>query len=262
MLNHITPLILTCNEAANIGRSLASLTWAKEVVVIDSFSSDETLEVVAASANTRVIQHDFDSFSDQLNFALRDGGISTEWVLRLDADHILTQRLIDEISALDPAADVAGYRIAFTYCIHGRALRGSLYPPDVVLYRRDRASYHEDGHCERISLRGPERPLRGRIRHDDRKPIAHWLASQGRYMARERDKLLAADRRDLDWRDRIRLNRRFAPLLVFFYCLFGKGLILDGAPGLFYAFQRGLAEHLLALYLLERELQDEQNRSP
>ena len=69
-LGTITPLILTYNEASNINRTLQRLTWAKEIIIIDSYSTDETLDIIAAYPQARVIQHPFESFADQCNFGL------------------------------------------------------------------------------------------------------------------------------------------------------------------------------------------------
>src|SRR5258708_7588126 len=81
MLDQITPLILTHNEAPNIGRTLAELSWASDIVVVDSFSDDETLEIVSRFPQVRVYQRQFDSHENQWNFGLRETGIDSEWLL-------------------------------------------------------------------------------------------------------------------------------------------------------------------------------------
>src|SRR6185295_4953185 len=98
MLDQITPLVLTFNESPNIGRALERLTWAKEVVVVDSFSTDDTLALARGFPNVRVVQRAFDSFADQCNFGLEQ--IQTPWVLSLDADYILSQELVRELTQL------------------------------------------------------------------------------------------------------------------------------------------------------------------
>src|SRR5438477_9956590 len=80
MLEIITPLILTYNEASNIERVLERLGWAREVVVVDSFSDDETAEIASRFPYVRVVQRAFDTHSAQWNFGLKDTGISSEWV--------------------------------------------------------------------------------------------------------------------------------------------------------------------------------------
>ncbi|MFL6331953.1 MAG: glycosyltransferase family 2 protein [Pyrinomonadaceae bacterium] len=254
MLEQITPLILTYNEAPNIGRTLERLRWAREVLVVDSFSSDETLEVVSGFPQARVVQRRFDSHERQWNFGLKESGISSEWVLALDADYLLTSELLDELRGLEPRADVAGYSANFVYCINGRSLRGSAYPPVTVLYRRAKAHYRQDGHTQRIVIEGRVEPLRARILHDDRKPLGHWLQSQSRYMRIEAKKLAGADSASLGWADRLRKLRFVAPFVMLCYCLFVKRAILDGSAGLFYALQRTVAEMILSLYMIEGDL--------
>jgi glycosyltransferase involved in cell wall biosynthesis len=254
MLEQVTPIILTRNEAPNIGRTLDRLRWAEDIVVVDSFSEDGTLEIVSSLPQARMFQRQFDTHAEQWNFALKETGLSSEWVLALDADYVPTPALIEELSSLKPTADVAGYRTNFVYCIEGRPLRGSAYPPVTVLYRRERAVYRQDGHTQRVAVDGRVESLHAPILHDDRKPLAHWLQSQARYMQIEARKLTESDARVLNWADRLRKARFAAPLVMLLYVLFLKRAILDGRAGLFYALQRTVAELILSLYLIEGDM--------
>jgi glycosyltransferase involved in cell wall biosynthesis len=254
MLEQITPIILTWNEASNIGRTLDPLQWARDIIVVDSLSDDETLDIVARTPQARVFKRRFVSLEDQWNFALRETGIETEWVLALDADYVLTPEALEEIGALRPSQHVAGYRAKFAYCVHGRALRGSAYPPVTVLYRHNLARYRQDGHAHRVLIDGQVSELRSPLLHDDRKPLGRWLRSQDDYMKLETRKLLMTHWSALGWADRIRRLIVPAPLVMFVYCLFVRGAILDGRAGLFYAFQRLLSELLLSLYLIDHGL--------
>ena len=107
MLADITPVLLTQNEAENIGRTLSRLTWAKDIVIVDSGSTDETLDIVRAFPQVRVFQRPFDSHAGQWQFATRDTEIRTQWVLRLDADYDVSDALIAEMSKLDTNAHVS-----------------------------------------------------------------------------------------------------------------------------------------------------------
>ena len=255
MFNLITPIILTLNEAPNIGRTLSKLSWARDIVVVDSFSQDETPNILAHFPQLRVFQRTFDNHADQWNFALTETGIATDWVLALDADYILSDDLIDELGGLAPSESTAGYEASFTYCIHGKTLRGgAAYPPVTVLYRRSAAAYRQDGHTQRIAIWGTVEKLRAPIYHDDRKPLSHWVQAQIRYMRLEAEKLSISDRDKLGWADRLRLLRVVAPFVMLFYCLFVKGAIIDGKAGVYYAFQRMFAELLLSLFLIENDL--------
>jgi glycosyltransferase involved in cell wall biosynthesis len=253
MLDQITPLILTHNEAANIARTLERLRWAREIVVVDSFSDDETLDIVSGFPNVRVIQRTFDSHAAQSNFGLSETGISTEWVLSLDADFVLTREFVAELSSLQPAAETRGFGAQLVYCVDGRELRSSLLPELVVLFRRGCAMYVQDGHAHRVHLEGAVGHLQSKILHDDRKPLSRWFEAQRRYMQLEAKKLRSSTQQ-LNFADRLRGLRIVAPFAVLFYCLIIRGGIFDGRRGLFYAFQRMAAELMLSLYLIEGDL--------
>lgn len=252
MLADITPMILTYNEEANIGRTLDKLTWAKRILVIDSGSTDGTLDIVRRYPQAEVVRRDFDGFAGQCNFGLQL--VATEWVLSLDADYVLDDALIKEISALKPSADVNGYRVPFVYCIYGHKLRGSLYPARVALYRRTRAQYCDEGHGHRVMVDGGVSALTAPIFHDDRKPLARWFASQIRYAEIEANSLLGRQKPQLDTMDRLRLMVVPAPFVALIYALIVRGCLLDGWPGWFYALQRMCAEVMLSLALLDRRL--------
>ncbi len=251
MLEQITPLILTYNEAPNIGRTLEELRWARDIVVIDSFSDDETLQILSQFPQVRVFQREFDNFASQCNFGLAESGISTEWVLNLDADYVLTPELVDELNTLSPDYDVHGFRARFVYCIYGRRLRSGIYPPVTVLFRKSKGVFREDGHAHRVVIDGRVENLGAPILHDDRKSLGYWFSAQARYTKLEAEKLLNSDPATLGWTDWIRRWRVVAPVAMLFYCLIIRGGILDGRAGFYYAFQRTLAELMLSLYLIE-----------
>ena len=185
----ITPLVLTFNEAPNIGRTLEKLTWAKEILVLDSFSTDETEAICRKVPSVRFIQRKFDDHTSQWNFGVDQ--CQSDWILALDADYVLSNELVHELQFFQAAGDVDAYFARFTYCIHGRPLRGTLYPPHAVLFRKDRCRYEPDGHTQVLRVAGKSAWLRGRIFHDDRKSLDRWFASQVRY-----SELEAADRAD------------------------------------------------------------------
>ena len=255
MLETITPLILTFNEAPNIARTLDRLKWANDIVVVDSLSTDETMAILARYPNVRVFQRAFETHAAQWNFGLAETGIATQWVLALDADYFLTDELSEEIRGLAPQDGVGGYMARFRYCINGKPLRGAAYPPVTVLFRKAEAGYLQDGHTQRIEIKGSTEMLRARIFHDDRKSLRHWIASQERYMRLEAEKLRNGDPGKLGLADRIRRLRIVAPFAMLFFCLIVRGAILDGRAGIFYALQRTFAELLLSLYLLEGDFQ-------
>src|SRR5262249_32701141 len=229
MHEQITPLIITLDEARNIARTLDKLGWARRIVVVDSGSTDGTLEILARYPQVVLFERTFDSFAEQCNFGLAQ--VQSEWVLSLDADYEMSDRLVEELSNLRETGGVAGYRASFVYRIQGRPLRGTLYPPRIVLYRVKNARYANEGHGHRVTISGEVRALREVIYHDDRKPMSRWLASQQSYARLEADYLLNADAGVLSASDRLRRMAWPAPIVVFFYVLLVKGCLFDGWPG-------------------------------
>ena len=251
MLDEITPVLLTFNEAPNIGRTLSCLTWAKDIVIVDSGSTDETASIVAGFPQTRVFQRAFDTHANQWRYATNETGIRTNWILRLDADYEVTETLKEELSRLNPNATVDAYRIPFDYAIFGRKLISSLYPPNTILLRKDKFSVDDRGHTEAWTVRGRIEDLRTCIIHDDRKSTEQWMSSQARYMRRE---LAYFQRNPSGLKSWLRLRPPIMPVAVFLHCLFVKGLILNGRAGIFYALQRLIAEAVLSLMVIEERL--------
>lgn len=254
MLNQITPLILTYNEAPNIARTLRQLSWATDIVVVDSLSEDETVEIASSFPQVRVFQRRFDAHRHQWTFGLTDTGIKTPWVLALDADYLLTDEFVSEIELLRPAEEVNGYRARFIYCVDGKPLRSGIYPPVTVLYRRETASYEQDGHTHRVRIVGEVHDLHSNVLHDDRKPFRSWFNSQVRYTELEAQKLLTTKSQDLLAPDRLRRLWIVAPVVIPIYCLFVRGGIFDGWAGLRYAFERTVAELMLSVRLIQHRL--------
>jgi glycosyltransferase involved in cell wall biosynthesis len=249
-INQVGVLILTYNEAANIERTLSKLRWAKRILIIDSGSSDKTIDIVRRYSQVEVVYRPFDDFANQCNFGL--SRIATPWVLSLDADYVLSDDLITELETLTPSKETAGFQARFIYCIYGRRLRASLYPPRVVLYRSERARYRNEGHAHRVTVDGGVRSLDGPILHDDRKPVCYWFSSQQKYARIEANHLLSGA--PLQTADRIRRMGWPAPILVFLYTLLVKGCILEGWRGWLYVLQRTLAELAIAIEIVSRRL--------
>jgi glycosyltransferase involved in cell wall biosynthesis len=242
----VTPVILTLNEQENIGRTLAQLSWAKDVVVVDSISSDDTVAIAKSFPNVRVIERPFDDLASQWSFAATQA--QTKWVLSLDADYFVPEAFVEELRRLEPPANVGGYTAPFRYAIHGRRLRASLYPAHVVLFRRDAGTFYMDGHTQRIRIAGATDALHERLVHDDRKPFRRFLQRQRVYMRAEAEKIRCGE--SLNFAARVRKLRVVAPFAVLLQTLFVKGLILDGIPGLVYTFERVVAEVILSIELL------------
>jgi glycosyltransferase involved in cell wall biosynthesis len=257
MLDRITPLILTFNEAPNIDRTLRCLTWAKHIVVVDSYSTDETLDILQSYSQVEIVQRTFETFAYQCNYGLQH--VESDWVLSIDADYIVTDDLIAEMAKLSPDSPIDGYFARFKYCVFGKPLRGTLLPPRQVLFRREKATYIDDGHAHQVRVNGKSAMLAGYIYHDDRKSFSRWLWAQDRYMILEIKKLMETPDQELGFADLIRKTKILAPGIILFYCLILKGGILDGWQGWYYALQRMVSEMILSIYLIEYNWQQQRD---
>jgi glycosyltransferase involved in cell wall biosynthesis len=248
-LEEITPLILSFNEQANLRDTLNQLSWAHEIVVVDCFSDDDTVEIIQSFPNTRLVQRKFDSHTDQWDFGLTQ--VKTTWTLAMDADYRCTSELSVELQNLSPAKDA--YRIGFHFAIFGKRLRTSMYPPRVSLFQTRKFQYVGDGHTQLLKIVDGKSvgALSSRFVHDDRKPINRWIQSQYKYADLELEKLTSTPFNELSWKDKIRCRIVFAPILTMFYCLIYKRLIFDGWAGIYYTLQRVIAEMILSLKLVD-----------
>jgi hypothetical protein len=199
----------------------------------------------------RVFTRPFDSHAGQWSFAVFETGISTNWILRLDADYQLSNEIIEEFRQINLDNRIHGYRIRFKYSIFGVPLRTSLYPPNTILLKRGFFSVSQRGHTESWFVRGEVANLRGVIVHDDWKSTSHFVLSQSRYMIREHEALGAEGGGLKAW---LRRHPPLMPAATIVYVLFLKGLILNGRAGVYYALQRLLAELILSLMILEQHV--------
>ena len=141
MRKTLSVAIITRNEEANLGRTLGSVAWADEIVVVDSGSDDRT-EEIARSFRSRFFLEEWKGFAAQKNSALEK--CSCDWVLSLDADEVLSDELAKEIWELlenDPPFD--GYALPRRNLFLGRWMRfRGFYPdPKLRLFRRGAASF-------------------------------------------------------------------------------------------------------------------------
>jgi len=246
----LTPIVLTFNEEANLARTLDSLRWAESVLIVDSGSTDATLTIAGAYPNVIAVTHPFEGHGSQWAWAVAHSAVRTPYVLALDADMAVGPGLLEEIERRVLGPGRAGARLGFEYRVGGRALWGSLYPPDLRLFERSRVRVRQVGHAHRFEVDGPVERLRARLIHDDRKPLARFVAAQMGYAAREQQRIERGE--GLRFRDRLRRWGVMAPL-IFGWAYLRAGGPFRGRAALRYAHERALYETLLALRLLGGE---------
>jgi glycosyltransferase involved in cell wall biosynthesis len=262
-------VILTYNEEANLEGCLQSVTgWADEVFIVDSFSTDSTM-AIARRYTERIVQHRFEGYAQQRNWALDRLPFSHEWVLFLDADEQVSAELQQELSTLwlEPPKEIDGFYIKRRLIFMARWIRYGGYYPTWIL----RLFRHKAGRCdersvnEHFHVQGRTGQLQHDLLHEDRRDISFWTDKHNRYATLEANELRIAncggriedsDHRQLlkaslwgtqaerkRWlRERVwnRLPLLLRPMLYFVYRYFLRLGFLDGKAGLIYHFLQGL----------------------
>jgi glycosyltransferase involved in cell wall biosynthesis len=244
-------LILTKNEEPNLRRVLDKLTWLEKVVILDSFSTDATLDIIASYPNTVVVQRPFDTHGQQWNYGL--SLLDSEWVLSLDADYVLPDDFIGETKKYVASGTQTAYETNFKFLVFGKSLLKDNTTPRPVLFKKALCTYFDDGHTQRLKVNGTIGMYKAVILHDDRKSLSRWLSNQDGYAIKECNKLVNGPGEGLPISSKIRKTKVLAPFIVFFYSLFIKGLIFNGWRGWHYTLQRTMVEIILALRIIEEE---------
>ena len=267
----ISILILTLNEEQNLPACLEAVKWSDDILVVDSFSSDRTVEI-AKVAGARVLQRPFDDFARQRNFGLIEGGLKHDWVLHLDADEIVSCDLRAEALTATRTTDKDAFRVASQMMFQGRWLKhAGLYPSyQVRLGRRDKLSFTQVGHGQREML-PPDRvgTLRAPLVHYSfAKGLHDWVEKHNRYSTAEATHFLArSPGAPIDWTGLLRgdpTRRQRAlkdiagrlpcrPFLRFLYMFVVRAGILDGMAGFHYCRLLTIYEYLTMLKMRELE---------
>lgn len=266
----VSVLLLSLNEARNLPRCLDALDWCDDIVLVDSGSTDGTVEI-AAARGVRVLTRAFDDFAGQRNFGLREGGFVHDWVLHLDADEVVTPAFRQALADQGEAPGIDAYWVPSKLILFGTWLRhAGMYPVyQVRLGRRDVLRFHQVGHGQRETT-PPERvgvfdePY---LHHSFSDGLARWLGRHIRYAADEA-RLIEARATDRDWRallsaDAARRRRALKqlsaglpvvlrPLARFLYVYVVRGGFRDGAAGLTYAMMLAVYEGMTVVLSRER----------
>lgn len=261
----ISVIILTFNEARHIARAIESVrTIATEIFVIDSFSTDDTVEI-ARRANAIVVQHPFVNHSAQCRWAIETLPISTDWLMRLDADEVVEPDLAAEIAARLPRleADVTGVNLKRKHIFWGRWIRhGGRYPLVLLrIWRRGRGQVEDRWMDEHIIVDGGRTvTLQGGFADDNLNDLTFFTDKHNKYATREaidvlnqryglfsRDNTLSAGsasfqasvKREIKEKIYNRLPFWVGPFGYFLYRYFIQLGFLDGREGLVYHFLQG-----------------------
>jgi glycosyltransferase involved in cell wall biosynthesis len=179
-MKKISAVLIVYNESANLRRSLAQLWWCDEVVVVDSFSTDDSVDI-CRRYGCKVAQRRFDGYGAQKQYAISLA--KNDWILSLDADEVLSDALIDEITheMRNPAAN--GYMLPLTFVFMGKPMRFGKESrrPLLRLFNKqyggfDASLLHEKVHCS-----GAIKKMRHPFYHYSHRSVSHFFEKLNKY---------------------------------------------------------------------------------
>lgn len=189
----ISVIILTLNEEIHIERCVKSaLKITNQVFLVDSFSTDKTVEI-AKSLGVEVLQHEFKNHGDQLKWALDNITIKTDWVMRMDADEIITDELSKEIIEVLKSAEMEtkGFVVPLYVRFKGALIRNGGYPQwQLRIWRRGAALIEQRWMDEKIIVEGSVGRLSSPYIDDNLNNITWWTNKHNAYSTREAIDLL------------------------------------------------------------------------
>lgn len=248
----VTVVILTFNEQANLPDCLASCTWCDDLHIVDSGSTDETVEIAKAHG-AHVHFNPFQSFGQQRNWAIDHLPHKYDWVFHLDADERFTPELVDELRrVVEQRPNDAGFFVPHKLIFMGRWLRRAEggYPVfQMRFFHKDRMRFRDWGHGQREDTAGRVGQLtRPYLHFNFSKGLEDWIEKHNRYSTLEAREMLngSSHRGDKTLPANPRIQRRrflksklwprmpAAWLARFLWMyVFNRGF-LDGLPGFHY----------------------------
>jgi glycosyltransferase involved in cell wall biosynthesis len=246
----LTVTVITYNESAHIAAALDSVSWADEIIVVDSGSTDGTAEIARAKA-THVITRDWPGYSAQKNFAADQA--TNDWVLSMDADERVTPQLAEEIRAvLRRGPQARGYRIRRVTHYLGRWIRTTDWFPDyqLRLYNRQAGRWNGLRIHESFRLRdSAPATLQGELEHYAYRDISHHLKKIDAYTT------LIAEQWNEEGRRASMPQIALHPAFAFFRNYVLRGGFKDGIPGFVISVLNSYYVFLKLAKLWEREHQ-------
>lgn len=272
----ISIYILTYNEENDIASCIESvLSLSDDVIVVDSFSTDRTVEI-ASRYPVRVFQHEFNSHGQQRTWMLENIPTRYPWVYLLEADERMTPELFSECLEASQRQEAVGYYVAERVMFMGTWIRRSTQYPryQMRLLEKGKVWFNDYGHTEREVCEGPTGFLKQTYPHYTcSKGLSRWIEKHNRYSTDEAiETLRQLEHGGVDWKalllGRSEVERRralkdlslrlpFRPLIRWVYMYFFLGGILDGKAGFAWCTLQAFYEYLILLKVEELKAQSQ-----
>ena len=241
----LSVIVIALNQEANIGECLASVSFADEIVVVDTGSTDRTVELARAYTD-RVIEAPWQGFGRTKNFALDQA--RGDWVFSLDTDERVPPSLQEEILAVvEAGGPLNGYRVARKNYFCGRWIRHLGWYPDYTLrlFRRGRGRFRDREVHEEVVVDGPVGDLPTPLTHYSYRSVSEYVARMDRYARLAAQEMAKAGRRPFPG------ELFFRPFFSFFHLYFIRRGFLEGTPGYTLAVLMSMYKFLKYYYLRE-----------
>ncbi|HEX5432778.1 MAG TPA: glycosyltransferase family 2 protein [Candidatus Angelobacter sp.] len=264
----ISVLIPTYNEEIHLEQCIRSvLGWTDEIFVVDSFSTDKTTEI-AQRLGARCIQHRFQGYARQKNWALENLPFRNDWVLILDADERVSPQLQQEICSMFAAGSrrYDGYYLNRRLMFYGKWIRHCGWYPswNLRLFKHAAGRYEDRLVDEHLILNGSAGYCKNDLIHEDLRDMESWIAKHNRYSAYNAQTYDAGKTTGLKpnlfgnqaerkrfIKEKIWSRLPGRALLYFFYLYVFRLGFLDGAHGLRFCVMRGIFEYFTTIKLWE-----------
>jgi len=259
----ITAIILTFNEEKHLERSILSINqFIKKIIIIDSFSNDKTLSI-AKKYNVKVMQNVFINHSKQLNWALKNVSIKTNWILRMDADEIVEKNFFKKFNKIAKIKKINGIEIIIEHNFLGDRINyGDVYPQKQIrLWKKNHGYYDGKPMDEKIIINKPNIYKSSlRIIDHNLKGLMFWFKKHFKYAEKEAQFYLQLKNKKYKKKslDKTLLKKIYyyrypifiRPILLFLYRYFIKKGFLDGIVGLKFNILQTLFYRLLVDFFI------------
>ena len=262
-----TVLIMTFNESHNLDACLNSVVKRfRRICVVDSFSTDNTLEIASSYPEVEIFKNQFESWGSQRNWLFQAANIKTEYVLFLDADEIISDPLAKELEQELKKNEYDNAKFAVKNIFLGTWIKYSYGHPSIVRIFRTSTSpyYHSEGAREYPTINGKQVYLKNPLIHRDNRPIEEWFKKHISNAKRESEYLInisSDSTKNNSLKDFIR-NKIWVNLPIFFrsfiyfiYRYILRGGFLDGKAGFIFCFFQAYSyQNMISTFIYQQNI--------